>query len=197
MHILIAVIISSALAFHGLRNKSLSTSGALCSFFAGIGTLSNDWLVFTVYKAERKKQLEEDYHDGGQRTAMQVACSAFTGTIICLIHQYYYGGQLKCFLNDRTNGGVSPLGLFASILGGFVIGISAVIYIYFADGCNRLYIEVIPVASIAGLIGSIIDSILGATVQISMYSEKSHKITNSMTEKTKLVSGFNLLDNNQ
>ncbi|CAG8677836.1 8001_t:CDS:2, partial [Racocetra persica] len=96
-----------------------------------------------------------------------------------------------------TNGGISPLGLFASVLGGFVIGISAMISIYFADGCNRLYIELIPVASIAGLIGSIIDSILGATVQVSMYSEKACKVTYSRTEETKLVSGYDLLDNNQ
>ncbi|KAF0417047.1 DUF92-domain-containing protein [Gigaspora margarita] len=179
---------------------------------------------------------------GGQRTAMQVACNALTGTIICIIHQYYYGGQLKCLLEDHgsrllfwmyighystcngdtwaselgilnkswpilittfkmvppgTNGGVSPLGLLASVLGGFIIGASAMISIYFVDGCNRLYIELILVASIAGLIGSIIDSILGATVQISLYSEKSRMITNSKTEETKLVSGYDLLDNNQ
>ncbi|RIB11258.1 integral membrane protein DUF92-domain-containing protein [Gigaspora rosea] len=261
MHILITVIISLALAFHGLRKKSLAKSGALGAFLVGIITLSNDQLAFTVvllvfyftgsrltkYKAERKKKLGEAYQEGGQRTAMQVACNALTGTIICIIHQYYYGGQLKCLLDDHgsrllfwmyighystcngdtriidvlepqnygsekllfclyqhlmqvppgTNGGVSPLGLLASVLGGFIIGASAVISIYFADGCNRLYIELIPVASIAGLIGSIIDSILGATVQISLYSEKSRMISNSKTEETKLVSGYDLLDNNQ
>ncbi|CAG8752129.1 17901_t:CDS:2, partial [Cetraspora pellucida] len=256
MHILISIALSLVLALHGLRKKSLTKSGALCALLVGIITLSNNCYTFTVvlfvfyftgsgltkYKAERKKQLEEDYQDGGQRTAMQVVCNAFTGTIICIIHQHYYGGQLKCLLDDRgsrllfwmyighystcngdtwaselgilnkgwpflittfkkvppgTNGGVSPLGLFASVLGGLIIGISAMISIYFADGCNRLYIQLIPVASIAGLIGSIIDSILGATVQVSMYSEKYRKVTYSMTEETKLVSGYDLLDNNQ
>ncbi|CAG8848149.1 34394_t:CDS:2, partial [Gigaspora margarita] len=105
----------------------------------------------------------------------------------------YCSGQVP----PGTNGGVSPLGLLASVLGGFIIGASAMISIYFMDGCNRLYIELILVASIAGLIGSIIDSILGATVQISLYSEKSRMITNSKTEETKLVSGYDLLDNNQ
>ncbi|CAG8805861.1 13756_t:CDS:2, partial [Racocetra persica] len=108
---------SLALAFHGLHKKSLTKSGALCALLVGFITLSNDWSTFTVvlfvfyftgsgltkYKAERKKQLEEDYQDGGQRTAMQVVCNALTGTIICIIHQHYYGGQLKCLLDDPHN----------------------------------------------------------------------------------------------
>ncbi|CAG8444390.1 17445_t:CDS:10 [Acaulospora morrowiae] len=193
-------------------------------------------------EAERKKQLEEDYLEGGQRTAAQVACNALTGAIITTIHQYYYGGKLQCLLDDRgsrllfymclghystcngdtwaselgilnkdwpilittfkkvppgTNGGVTTFGLLASVMGGFIIGVSSIISIFLAGGCNRLWVELIPIASIAGLVGSLIDSLLGATVQLSTYSEKLQKITYHETDDVKLVSGINLLNNNQ
>src|SRR5687768_6127754 len=75
-----------------------------------------------------------------------------------------------------TNGGISPLGLLASIFGGFLIGLSAIISLELSDSCQR-YPEILLIASISGLVGSLIDSLLGATVQISKYNERSQKIT--------------------
>ncbi|RHZ74557.1 hypothetical protein Glove_221g70 [Diversispora epigaea] len=258
MNLLFSFIIASGLAYHGIRKKSLSISGSITAFLLGFGTLISEWSVFPVmmlvfyftsskltkYGAERKKHLEEDHLEGGQRTATQVICNALTGTVIVLIHQYHYGGNLRCLIDDRgsrmllymclghystcngdtwaselgilsnswpilitsfkkvppgTNGGISELGLFASIMGGFIIGISAVISIYLSCGSCNFWLEIISVSSIAGLLGSLIDSFLGATIQISVYSEKSHKITykESKSSDTRIVSGINLLDNNQ
>ncbi|CAG8576197.1 12450_t:CDS:2 [Funneliformis mosseae] len=243
---------------HGYRKKSLSTSGALAAFSVGFGTLRNDWSVFgvvllvfyftgsklTKYKAERKKQLEEEYLECGQRTASQVYSNALIGTILSVIHQYYYGdGNLSgsCLLSDQgsrfifymylgiyatcngdtwaselgilnegwpilittfkkvppgTNGGISPLGLLASILGGLLIGISATISLILTNSCQG-HPEIILIASVAGLIGSLIDSLLGATVQITKYNEKSHKVARHDDKDSKVVSGYDLLNNNQ
>ncbi|CAI2173512.1 18217_t:CDS:2 [Funneliformis geosporum] len=251
---------------HGYRKKSLSTSGAIAAFSVGLGTFRNDWFVFTVlllvfyltgskltkYKAERKKQLEEEYHECGERTASQVFSNALLGTILSIIHQYFYGdGNLSgCLLSDQgsrfifymylgmsilfqtkrinatcngdtwaselgilnngwpilittfkrvppgTNGGISPLGLLASILGGFLIGLSASISLSLSNSCH-VHPEIILIASISGLFGSLIDSLLGATVQITKYNEKSQKIARQDDKVSKTISGINLLNNNQ
>ncbi|RIA80500.1 integral membrane protein DUF92-domain-containing protein [Glomus cerebriforme] len=255
MNLLFTFIISLLLILHGYHKKSLSASGALAAFSVGMGTLQNDWSVFgvvllvfyftgsrlTKYKAGKKKQLEEDYHEGGQRTGSQVYCNALVGTILSIIHQYYYGNEGSCLLNDRgsrfifymylgvyatcngdtwaselgilnkgwpilittfnkvppgTNGGVTPLGLLASILGGLIIGISAFISLELTNSCKR-YLEIILIASISGFIGSLIDSFLGATVQISKYDKKSNKITYQQNKNSITISGYDLLNNNQ
>ncbi|CAG8534743.1 7445_t:CDS:10, partial [Diversispora eburnea] len=254
----IARLLQERLAYNGISKKSLSISGAISAFLLGFGTLINEWSVFPVimlvfyftsskltkYKAERKKQLEEDHLEGGQRTATQVICNALTGTVIALIHQYHYGGNLRCLIDDRgsrmllymclghystcngdtwaselgilntswpilitsfkkvppgTNGGISELGLFASIMGGFIIGISAVISIFLSCGSCNFWLEIISISSLAGLLGSLIDSFLGATIQISVFSEKSKKITykESKSSDTRVISGIDILDNNQ
>lgn len=95
-----------------------------------------------------------------------------------------------------TNGGVTPLGLLASVLGGFIIGLSAIISLGLSNLCKG-YIEIILIASISGFMGSLIDSLLGATVQISKYDEKLKKITYQKNEHSKTISGYDLLDNNQ
>ncbi|CAB4436628.1 unnamed protein product [Rhizophagus irregularis] len=255
MKLFYTFIITLLITLHGYRKKSLSTSGALAAFFVGVGTIQNDWPVFAVvllvfyftgsrltkYKAERKEQLEEEYHEGGQRNAIQVFSNALVGTILAIIHQYYYGDEESCLLDDRgsrfiffmylgiyatcngdtwaselgilnkgwpilittlkkvppgTNGGVTPLGLLASVLGGFIIGLSAIISLGLSNLCKG-YIEIILIASISGFMGSLIDSLLGATVQISKYDEKLKKITYQKNKHSKTISGYDLLDNNQ
>lgn len=101
-----------------------------------------------------------------------------------------------------TNGGVTPLGLLASILGGFIIGLSAIISLGLSNLCKEYmgYLEIILIiliASISGFFGSLIDSFLGATVQISKYNEKLQKITYQQDKHSITISGYDLLDNNQ
>lgn len=71
-----------------------------------------------------------------------------------------------------TNGGVSWVGLLCSILGGLLIGISYYIVILNTVDTAVLQLAapqwpIMVVAGFAGLFGSILDSILGATLQYS------------------------------
>ena len=71
-----------------------------------------------------------------------------------------------------TNGGVSVAGTLASALGGAVVGVAFYISTALCVHSDLLLrsapqLPVILVCSIAGLVGSTIDSLLGATVQYS------------------------------
>ncbi|XP_077121402.1 transmembrane protein 19 isoform X2 [Ranitomeya variabilis] len=98
-----------------------------------------------------------------------------------------------------TNGGVTIIGLFASLLGGLCVGMA-----YFASQLlfvNDLEIAapqwpVILYGAMAGLIGSILDSYLGAIMQYTGFDETTGKIVNHPTIGAKLISGKPILDNN-
>jgi len=98
-----------------------------------------------------------------------------------------------------TNGGVSFLGTVASILGGSVIGLGTFISFFFfsATPFSLSYWRVIFFGSFAGLLGSLIDSILGATLQYSGWDPQIQKVVSLPTERTQHISGLNLLDNHQ
>lgn len=58
-------------------------------------------------------------------------------------------------------------------------------------------VPVILIGGLAGLLGSVIDSILGATVQFSGYSEELGHMVNEDAPRVKHISGINILDNHQ
>ncbi|CAG8451422.1 407_t:CDS:2 [Paraglomus brasilianum] len=219
------------LARRGYKKKSLSFSGALAAFFVGMGTLANEWRLFAVilltfyytgsfftkFKAAKKKELDEEYTEGGQRTAIQVFCNGFWGMVLAIAHRSYFG-DIDCLWEEPksrlivvayvggqvnsaysvppgTNGGVSPLGLLASIAGGTLIGICSVLCLY--PSCDRVIFELVPLGAFAGLFGSLVDSFLGATVQQTLYSKDKKMIASHDREGVVVVSGINLLDNNQ
>ncbi|XP_006633584.1 transmembrane protein 19 [Lepisosteus oculatus] len=98
-----------------------------------------------------------------------------------------------------TNGGVSPMGLVASLLGGMVVGLA-----YFTT--QLLFVKdlhlaapqwpIIAYGGAAGFLGSLLDSYLGATMQYSGYDESIGKVVNYETNYTKRISGKPILDNN-
>ncbi|KAI1317378.1 Transmembrane protein 19 [Mortierella claussenii] len=122
-----------------------------------------------------------------------------------------------------TNGGVSPLGLGASFAGGLLIGVTAAVSVLvqlaleapFAwqsnkgwTGLNvflssldgRFLLALLASGAGAGFFGSLLDSLLGATVQKSNYSTKKKIITYKAAEKddeVKAISGLDILDNHQ
>jgi len=71
-----------------------------------------------------------------------------------------------------TNGGVSVIGLVVSLLGGMVVGLAnyaMLIYTIDADMLARSPAQwpIILAGGFAGLVGSVDDSVLGATLQYS------------------------------
>lgn len=106
-----------------------------------------------------------------------------------------------------TNGGVSLVGTLASLSGGVVMGLTvAASLIWESSACRRawppLVKDLVLVGAAAGLFGSFIDSLMGATIQRTRYSNSTKKIlqddsTVSGKEDIKVVSGLNLLTNNQ
>lgn len=116
-----------------------------------------------------------------------------------------------------TNGGVSPLGLTVSALGGTFIGLIQSVSLFahyrFTNQSPlplQTYAKLITLLTTAGLFGSLVDSLLGATLQQTLYNKNSKKvlvggqITDVLDGKKQddpnaqwvRVTGWNVLDNN-
>ncbi|SCV74761.1 BQ2448_7790 [Microbotryum intermedium] len=123
-----------------------------------------------------------------------------------------------------TNGGISIWGLFVSLAGGTLIGSAAALSLALENPeCSQLqatrlvllggkvvlslpwYGWIVGLGAWGGLVGSLIDSFLGATVQPSYYSLSRKKIVHSNTNpkdpKEEIInvpgSGLSILSNNQ
>ncbi|KAJ8783663.1 hypothetical protein J1605_008706 [Eschrichtius robustus] len=98
-----------------------------------------------------------------------------------------------------TNGGVTMVGLASSLLGGTFVGIA-----YFLTQLvfvNDLDISapqwpIIAFGGLAGLLGSIVDSYLGATMQFSGLDESTGMVVSSPANEVKYIAGKPILDNN-
>jgi uncharacterized membrane protein len=102
-----------------------------------------------------------------------------------------------------TNGGVSVGGTLASFVGGITMGlIMTLCLIYENSACRSTWIDVtrdlVFWGGVGGLGGSSIDSLLGATVQMTRYDdERKLVVEDGEKEKLKVISGWDVLTNNQ
>lgn len=106
-----------------------------------------------------------------------------------------------------TNGGVSLLGLVAGLMGSCIIGLTASLVIPTHSWWAKF--GLLGLSVMAGLCGTLLDSILGATCQKTVYDTSMKKVIErhggasvshnaDHDDKTKfIVIGHDLLDNNQ
>ncbi|KAJ3349956.1 Cullin-3 [Entophlyctis luteolus] len=126
MHLILTLLLYAALAYDGLRKKSLSISGAIAAgdyqaavclptfshpsylFMIVLLTFYYSSSKFTKVGSETKQSLEEDFRVGGQRTALQVFSNGFTGTLIVCMHYVLVVHENKgtmdglCFADGRS-----------------------------------------------------------------------------------------------
>ena len=104
-----------------------------------------------------------------------------------------------------TNGAISLIGTIASIVGGALVGLLTGITLILENAqCSReaagyLLFETVAWGMFAGLFGSLVDSLLGATVQQTRYSKTKKLVLqdDSKDIDVNVISGMNLLTNNQ
>ncbi|EST07419.1 Protein of unknown function DUF92, TMEM19 [Kalmanozyma brasiliensis GHG001] len=77
-----------------------------------------------------------------------------------------------------TNGGVSPLGLVVSALGGTLIGVTMSLSLLTTHSDLNVegHAKLVALLTAAGLAGSLLDSVLGATLQQTLYNPSSKKV---------------------
>lgn len=102
-----------------------------------------------------------------------------------------------------TNGGVTLLGTLCSGAGGVVVGVAYFIGLFLfvgfesvSDGLSQAW--VVPLGGVAGLWGSLVDSLLGATVQYSGFLKEeggSGHVVHGPGSNVQHISGRDILDN--
>ncbi|NXR29075.1 TMM19 protein, partial [Cinclus mexicanus] len=200
---LFSIFVPLIIATQGFKKKSLDHSGALGGLVVGfILTVANysffsSLFVFfvtssklTKWKKDKKKQIDSEYKEGGQRNWVQVFCNGGVATELALLYMIENGpgeipidfskeytaswmclsllGALAC--SAGTNGAVTLVGLISSLLGGMTVGIAYFItqLIFVTDlEISAPQWPIIVFGAAAGLLGSIVDSYLGATMQYS------------------------------
>ena len=108
-------------------------------------------------------------------------------------------------VSTGTSGGVSAFGTFVALCGAFFIGLLAFLLEATASGVSSrgafIFISypTIVAGAIGGLMGSLFDSLLGATVQAIYFCDVDQKETESAVHRcgnqTRLVRGWEWLDN--
>ncbi|KAG6388447.1 hypothetical protein SASPL_149873 [Salvia splendens] len=260
VRLLVAAVLSAAISIRSYRKKSLDLSGALSGFvvmtihFAvnyRFGALLLAFFVssslLTKVGEDKKKKVDADFKEGGQRNWIQVFCNSGIATILVLIAwarvgmqdfclnskesrlmTYLAGGILGHYccsngdtwsselgvLSDEqprlitnfkpvqkgTNGGVTKAGFLAAAAAGSVLGLTFVILGFLTTNCTfnvaMKQLLLIPVSALSGLCGSVIDSLLGATLQYSGFCSVRKKVVSKAGPTVKRISGLSILDNN-
>jgi uncharacterized protein (TIGR00297 family) len=101
-------------------------------------------------------------------------------------------------VNPGLSGGVSGLGLLASLGGSAVVALTYGLFQFAAGNSGMLLWMQIGVITIGGLLGSIIDSLLGAAIQAKYISHETGQLTEKPSHNNKpnrLYSGLAFVNN--
>ncbi|CAG2111385.1 unnamed protein product [Medioppia subpectinata] len=258
---LLSLSIPAFIGWKALNKKSLDLSGFLTAMMCGfVLTLSNycftvSLLVFfvssskaTKYKSERKREIEVDYKEGGQRNWVQVISNGGVATLLAIFYLLQNGsgetainfitdyetswlatsalGAICCANGDTwaselgsvlstgnpylittlkpvpkgTNGGISIIGLIVSALGGIVVSFGFLLTLMLcveseAYNSSPPQWPLLIVGLFSGLFGSLVDSLLGATLQYSGFDKETNKVVEIEGQHIQHISGRLLLDN--
>jgi uncharacterized protein (TIGR00297 family) len=98
-----------------------------------------------------------------------------------------------------TNGGVSVLGTAAAAAGGTLIGLVFVVAGLFSTNCQghvwQMQWLALPLGTLCGLLGSVLDSFLGATVQFSGMCKVRKKVVAKPGPTVQKISGHDFMTN--
>ncbi|CAL4908335.1 unnamed protein product [Urochloa decumbens] len=255
----VGALLAAAIAARAVRRRSLNASGGIAGFVVMAVHIACGYrygallLAFflsssklTKIGEDRKRRVEDEFKEGGQRNWIQVLANSIIATILVVIFEIMTGGQDQCLdsngskiitgiiggiighycccngdtwsseigvlsneqprlittlkpVRKGTNGGVTLQGLLAATGGGLIIGLTFVIVGLLTADCPSdmalRQLLVIPISAAAGLLGSLIDSLLGATLQFSGYCSVRKKVVSKRGPTVTKISGMTVLDN--
>ncbi|KAJ8478190.1 hypothetical protein OPV22_021917 [Ensete ventricosum] len=255
-----SLLLSFSIAARALKRKSVDSSAVLVGIPVMVIHMLAGYrfavllLVFfsTSSKVTRlgegkKRAIDADFKEGGQRNWIQVLSNSIIATILVVIFARITQGHDRCLdskdstvvtallggivghyaccngdtwsselgmlsstqprlittfkkVRKGTNGGVTVHGLLAAAAAGFVIGVAFALVGLVTTECSadvaKRQLFVVPIAAAAGLFGSLIDSLLGATLQFSGYCTVRKKVVGNEGPTVVKISGASILDNN-
>lgn len=197
-------------------------------WFAIVATFFTLGVGFTYYKYEYKARLGSAQEKGGARNWPNIIANGGVAAVLGLCELLFGGSlfgvmylgamaaaaadtvatevgllshssprlitNLRMRVSPGTSGGVTALGFLGSLLASLIIGGLALV-VGVVDGGVKL----IVVATFAGVVGSLGDSLLGAYVQRKGYCAVCGKPSEGTThcgEKVSASSGYGFIDNN-
>jgi len=219
---------------------------ASCSFAATLVVFFISSSLLTKLNPAKKRKIEEDFKEGGQRDCVQVLANGGGGTLIALWYLFLAGGLEGCIefghhhllsalqvafighyaccngdtwaselgvLSKRdpilvttgkrvpkgTNGGMSLEGTTASVAGGALIGLTFYVSNILLGACSgaKGQWQLIILGAMTGFLGSLLDSLLGATLQYSAYCAHHQKVVGKPSSTTRHITGLDVLSNHQ
>jgi len=94
-----------------------------------------------------------------------------------------------------TNGGITVIGILASLAGGLLMGLVFALTLAICTPKHIFQTSLLITGMICGLIGSVTDSIMGATLQYSGFDTETKKIVGKPGKNVKHITGDYILSN--